>query len=566
MRDSLSMNSLSRALGGPFLRMLFWVLFCCGTLIASEALRDHALVVYNLNTPESEAIAQEYAKLRGIPSERLLGLECSRNEEISRSEFDETILKPLERQFLQKNWIQRFKGLERFGTKVFELKKSVRNEIWVMILIHGMPLKIANEAQNQDLEGVLPAINTNGAAIDSELALFPIYGLPKTGLIPNAFYQKEGGSRYSVFDSDQMILVGRLDGPNPEVVRRMMREAVETEEKRLVGRVCLDLRGINDPKDPYSQGDTWLKATAISFRKHGFTTDQDTRPALFPDWLPWNQVGVYLGWYEGNAMGPFMKRLCFAPGAIAYHIHSTSASTLRSNKENWAGPLLTQGATATMGCVYEPYLDMTPHLDLFTKKLLEGYSFGEAAYACQKYLSWMTTVVGDPLYTPFRKPLTEAIEEARERKTDRLPWLEMQRRNVKLVEKPESFSLDLLSDLSSIEGNPWVLEEAGDLLMAQKGYKEGALTYYERAYLHAALAVDRIRVGCKIARLTAILGNWDRAYGILIELAKRDPEEFQKVGGVTMLKMIAGFADAPAVPVALEFYLKVESGVYDIPF
>ncbi len=566
MKLSLRLDYLRGTLGVPFLRIFLLGLFCWGELLSSEALRDHALVVYNLNYPESEAIAQEYAKLRGIPSERLFGLDCSQNEEISRSEFDETILKPLERQFLQKNWIQRFKGLERCGAKVVELKKSVRNEIWMMILIHGIPLKIANDPLAQDLEGVLPALNTNGAAIDSELALFPVYGLPKTALIPNAFYQPEGGSRYSVFDSDQMILVGRLDGPNPEIVRRMMREAVETEEKRLVGRVCLDLRGINNPKDPYSQGDTWLKAAVISFRKHGFTIDQDTMPALFPDWLPWNQVGIYLGWYEGNAMGPFMKTSCFAPGAIAYHIHSTSASTLRSNKENWVGPLLTQGATATMGCVYEPYLDMTPHLDVFAKKLLEGYSFGEAAYASQKYLSWMTTVVGDPLYTPFRKPLVEAIEEAKERKTDRVPWLEMQRRNLKLFEKPESFSLDLLSDLSPIESNPWVLEEAGDLLMAQKGQKASALPYYEKGYLHCALAVDRMRVGCKIARLTAVLGNWERAYGILIELAKRDPEEFQKKGGVTMLKMIAGFAEAPAVPVALEFYLKLESGIYDLPF
>lgn len=549
-----------------FYRIFLIGAICITSLISSEELRDHALVVYNTNYPQSKEIAHEYIKLRGISSERLLGLDCSNNEEISREQFEETLLKPLERHFLQKNWIQRFKGLERFGTKVVELKKSVRNEIWMIILIHGIPLKIANDPQRQDLEGIPPALNTNGAAIDSELALFPTYGLPKTALIPNPFYQLREGRRYSVFESDQIILVGRLDGPNPMVVRRMMRDSVEVEEKRLVGRVCLDLRGLNDPKDPYSQGDTWLKGAEISFKKRGFTIDKETKPALFPEWLPWSQIGIYLGWYEGTAKGPFMNSSCFSPGAIAYHIHSTSASTLRSTSENWAGPLLAAGATATMGCVYEPYLDMTPHLDIFSEKLLEGYSLGEAAYASQKFLSWMTTVVGDPLYTPFRKPLTEAIEEAKERKSDRLPWLEMQRRYARIYEKPEMNAVDLLSDLSPIEGNLWVLEEAGDLLVTQNEQKKSALSFYERGYGYAQWGVDLLRIGTKIARLEASLGNWERAYGILLEISQKDPEAFQKQGGVTVLKILSGLSDAPAVPAALEFYLKSESGVYDVPF
>lgn len=552
--------------GGGISRVLLMAFLFWGSCFASDALRDHALVVYNLNYPESESIAREYAKLRGIPEERIYGLECSRNEEISRSDYDETILKPLERLFLQRNWIQRFKGLERFGTKVMELKKSVRNEIWTIILIHGIPLKIANDPQHQDLEGVLPALNTNGSAVDSELALFPVYGLPKTGLLPNPYYQPDQGSRYSVFDSDQIILVGRLDGPNPEVVRRMMRESIEGEEKRLVGRVCLDLRGINDLKDPYSQGDTWLKSADSAFKKQGFTIDKDVKPELFPDWLPWNQIGIYLGWYDGTARGPFMRSRCFSKGAIAYHLHSTSASTLRSTSENWAGPLLAAGATATMGCVYEPYLDMTPHLDVFVKKLLEGYSFIEAAYASQKFLSWMTTVVGDPLYTPFRKPLKEAIDEAKETKSDRLAWLEMQERNIRFLENPKISVTELLADISPIEANSWILEEAGDLLMTQKDKANEAIAYYERGYRHTQQGIDQVRLAGKITRVEASLGHWERAYGILLEISKSHPEEFQTRGGIPALKAISGLAEAPAVPVALELYLKLESGVYDTPF
>ena len=47
----------------------------------------------------------------------------------------------------------------------------------------------------------------------------------------------------------------------------------------------------------------------------------------------------------------------FCPGAVAVHIHSFSAATLRDPLADWAGPLLWRGAAATLGNVYEPYLD-----------------------------------------------------------------------------------------------------------------------------------------------------------------------------------------------------------------
>jgi hypothetical protein len=63
--------------------------------------------------------------------------------------------------------------------------------------------------------------------------------------------------------------------------------------------------------------------------------------------------------------------------------------------------LLERGAAATLGNVYEPYLMLTPHLDIFERQLCGGASFADAAYAAQPVLSWMTTFIGDPLYRPF---------------------------------------------------------------------------------------------------------------------------------------------------------------------
>jgi hypothetical protein len=100
--------------------------------------------------------------------------------------------------------------------------------------------------------------------------------------------------------------------------------------------------------------------------------------------------------------GPFTQHdFQFVPGAIAVHIHSFSASTLHDENANWAGPLLSKGAAATIGNVYEPYLQLTTHLDVFNDRLLHGFTFAESAYMATPIVSWMSVMVGDPLYRPY---------------------------------------------------------------------------------------------------------------------------------------------------------------------
>src|SRR5204862_8366296 len=100
---------------------------------------------------------------------------------------------------------------------------------------------------------------------------------------------------------------------------------------------------------------------------------------------------------------------------------AVSARKLRSESEKCVGPLLTKGATCTMGCVDEPYLMGTPNIAAFMERFLVGFSFGEAACAAQNWLSWQTTVVGDPLYRPFHQA-PEALH------------LDLEKRQSKLVE------------------------------------------------------------------------------------------------------------------------------------
>ena len=115
------------------------------------------------------------------------------------------------------------------------------------------------------------------------------------------------------------------------------------------------------------------------------------------------RAALYYGWYTPNVAGPFARPdFRFPRGAVAVHIHSFSAATLRNPVGNWCAPLIAAGAAATVGNVYEPYLTFTPQLDILNERLLAGFTFGESAWMSERVTSWQTTMVGDPLYRPFK--------------------------------------------------------------------------------------------------------------------------------------------------------------------
>jgi hypothetical protein len=124
---------------------------------------------------------------------------------------------------------------------------------------------------------------------------------------------------------------------------------------------------------------------------------------MFPEGYPMRNAAVYYGWYTDHAVDPFVRQgFRFVRGAVAVHIHSFSGVTVRDAQRQWVGPLLAAGAAVTLGNVYEPYLGLTPHIDIFQDRLNAGMTFAEAAYSSTRVLSWMTTFVGDPLYRPFK--------------------------------------------------------------------------------------------------------------------------------------------------------------------
>jgi uncharacterized protein (TIGR03790 family) len=502
----------------------------------SEDLADHLLVVYNTNDPDSQGLAQYYASRRAIPAERVLAISCPVTEEITRAQFDDTIRSPIVSYLTEKDWMVRDTRRARVGNRFMDLLVATRNDIWAIVLMRGVPLKIAPDPSDEDGMENEPELQTNAAAVDSELALLPVFGLPKGGYVPNIFFddQVSGIKQVGPELARNMVLVTRLDGPQPSNVRRMIDDSLEAEKNRLAGLAVIDSRGLTDVKDGYTSGDIWLRAARDLLVKEGWDVKFDDKPEVLPATDPCNQVALYLGWYHDGAVGPWVTSPNrFVPGAIAYHLHSFSATTVRSETVGWVGPLIAHGADATMGMVYEPYLALTPHEDIFTRRLLQGDSFAEAAYASQRALSWMVTVVGDPLYRPFRLPLDSALAQASGSPTGHGDWLLLQKVQREIAAGQMEANTDSLERALDVPGTGAVAEEGlGDLL--EKLNEPAAGPAIEQAYGKAlaeeTVPVDRIRVGLKLAQYYSNHGQDAHAQSELDALRELYPDDAKRFG------------------------------------
>ena len=366
---------------------------------------DEVVVIYNSRVPESKAVAEHYAQMRQVPEKQIYGFELTTNEEMSRAEFQDTLQKPLAKKLevdgLWKLDMTFYKGTNNQPDRAF--RKVVESKIRYAVLCYGVPLKIAASTNIHEIRAakMRPELRRNEAAVDSELTWLPLLQMDflLTGPFPNWLYSATNMDMFS--PTNGFLVVARLDGPTPEIARGLVDKAMQAERDGLWGRAYFDARGL-EPTNDYYLGDQWILTAAKISRELGFETTVDDKPETFPASFPMSQIAIYCGWYDSDVSGPFaLPKVEFMPGAFAYHLHSFSASTIRSTTRCWCGPLLAKGATCTMGCVYEPYLSGTPNIAVFLQAFGSGYTFGEAAWAAQPCLSWQTTVIGDPLYRPF---------------------------------------------------------------------------------------------------------------------------------------------------------------------
>lgn len=359
---------------------------------------ETTLVIFNSRDPESETLANYYAERRRIPRQQVIGLDCPTSEEISREDFSSTIEKPLRKIFESNGWWS-------LRENAAGQKEAASNRIRFVALMRGMPLKIRttippaapNKPPPPRPNGGDPVKSRDEASVDSELATLGVFNDDNFGVVSNPYFRRfvpalDGGL------PPAMLLVCRLDATDAETVRRMIDDSLYAEQNGLYGWAYIDRRSI--PESGYREGDDWLQAAAAECWNNGVPVILDDVPEVFSAGFPVTKAALYYGWYTENIAGA-MTSASFERGAIAVHIHSFSAATMRNANARWCAPLLARGAAATLGNVYEPYLTLTAHLDVFNDRLLNGFTLAESGYMSLRALSWMNVIIGDPLYKPF---------------------------------------------------------------------------------------------------------------------------------------------------------------------
>ena len=430
---------------------------------------ESVAVLFNSRLPESRDVAEHYAKLRSVPADQLIGLPLSSGHTISRREFAAELEQPLADELIKRRLLDGKAGSIRY-----------------LVLCWGVPIRVdKDDALNEvGRSKAAPPLSRNEASVDSELAMLPQLGkAPKRfGFIGNPVFRQT--SAKAISPANGVLMVARLDGPSPDLAKRLVDRAIAAEAGGLWGRAYIDLRGI--AKGQFKVGDDSLRKTAEIMKQSGFTTVIDEKPETLSVGFPASHIAFYVGWYGINVEGVFAEKTVeFMPGAIAYHLHSFNGSMIRDAHARWIGPFINKGATATFGTVFEPYLELTPKLPLFFSRLIrDGFTFGEAGYAASRALSWQTVFVGDPLYRPFGKPPEQVKAELEQRKSPMLEWFHLLSVNQGLAAAVSTAAaIAYLQQLPEISSSPILLEKLGELLAAAKQTKEASDAYTAAAKL-----------------------------------------------------------------------------------
>ena len=240
-------------------------------------------------------------------------------------------------------------------------------------------------------------------SVDSELTLMMVGPYQRAQWLPNPFHARYDTLPFIERIRGKTLMVGRLDGPTPEIAKRLVDDDVATEKVGLKGIFYIDARGLaNNDASAYSWYDRHLiNLYNILKDKSSMEVVIDKTPELFPvEACP--NAALYCGWYS---LGNYVDSFRWQKGAVGFHVASGEASTLREKESNvWCKRMIEEGVAATLGPVEEPYLLSFPLPDHFFPLLMSGkIPLLEVYFRTIPHISWRQILIGDPLYTPFRK-------------------------------------------------------------------------------------------------------------------------------------------------------------------
>ena len=513
------------------MKIPFFLLFLTLPVLANEPAPippDEVVIVFNEELAESKDLAKTYAKARGIPSDNLFGLKVPDTDEISRADFNSLIRDPLAAEFLRRGWLTRKLEPGR-GYRVTSSKPKV------LVTMRGIPFKIPSESAEADADkGKRWHLKQDDASVDSELALLGTTAHGLAGPVANPFYKSK--DPITAFEGDPTILVGRIDGPTWERCKEMIEEAIAVEETGLWGMCYLDFA--RKTEQGYQIGDDWIESIARTNRDLGIPTVTDRHRDTFVTNYPMSRAALYFGWYITDRNGPFLnEEFRLQKGAVAVHIHSFSATQLRDPDRHWTGPLLAKGAAATVGNVWEPFLQLTHNLDILHERLLAGHSFIEAAYMANPSLSWQGVAIGDPLYRPFpvREDFTSEDPEI-------APFLTLREAFKNWGDDQETLVRKLRTTAAK-EGSGLFYEALG-LALRESNETDQAAAFFESAGKYYKKSPDKLRQKIHLIDMAREAGRNQEA----ITMIRSELSKFSNVPEGKALAALLIILDPPAPP------------------
>jgi uncharacterized protein (TIGR03790 family) len=268
-----------------------------------------------------------------------------------------------------------------------------------------------------DAQLEMAARNETGAALDSELAL-----IRWDAEYERLRYQPNYLNR--LYESSDLrrafptLMTARLDGPTSAAVRAMIDAAKSAEQSGLQGKAYLDARGIASTAGP-APGvspetlafDRALLAAAQSIETQTTVPVILNQPATLFAAGECPDAALYCGWYS---LGNYIDAFTWSPGAVAYHVASDEAATLHdAASQRWCKRLLEDGAAATIGAVGDASPAAFPRPDALFGLLLRGdFTLAECYWQSLPHTSWTLTLLGDPLYRPYKNVRVQREEAA----------------------------------------------------------------------------------------------------------------------------------------------------------
>ena len=362
---------------------------------------QRVLLIYDPGVDGSLEVAQAYAAFREVPDEQLCGVEATTTSTITSEEFG--------------TWVP----------QVQACIDAVEHDLHYLVPVYGVPLRVSGHIEDIAGTGSMATVSLDALLFLGEVAV----GI-ETAIYNPAWRSGDSmaGSYEPYLPWEDMLplveaeigvpawMVVRIDGVDSAASLALIDRAIEAQALAdagdLAGVVYVDGRygdsePVSDEFGSYESGEWNMWGTRTIFESlgqydvvwDGNSEEFGTEPAptTCPDAL------YYAGWYSYNN---YNDAFTWAPGAVGGHLDSCSACDIRGST-SWSALALQKGITATFGAVSEPYVAGMPEYDQFFLYLLQGASFGEAAYESTRVGLWMMQWIGDPLYRPYPEGVLE---------------------------------------------------------------------------------------------------------------------------------------------------------------